>query len=47
MVNEYKPNGGWMNYYRKKKVVEHVKVVLTVAVLLAFYAVVGYIDRGM
>lgn len=47
MINEYRPNGGWMNYYRKKKIVEHIKVALTVAVLLAFYAVAGYIDRGM
>lgn len=36
-----------MNYYRRKKIVERVKDVIGVAVLLASYAIAGYIDWGM
>lgn len=47
MINEYGPKGGWMNYYRRKKIVERIKVAISVAVLLASYAIAGYMDGGM
>lgn len=49
--NEYIPAGGWIKFNKskafKRRLCRFVCVALACAVLLGFYALVGYVERGI
>lgn len=45
-INEYIPRGGWVKYRRRQELKERLKAGAACLVLLAAYAVCGYIERG-
>lgn len=44
--NEYIPKGGWIKHRRRQELKERLKAGAACLVLLAAYAVCGYIERG-
>lgn len=46
-VDEYVPKGGWLKRYRWKKFTETLKAWGAALFLLAAFAFVGYVERGM
>lgn len=36
-VNEYKPNGGWLKFYRRKRILEEAKFYGMLLLSLLFY----------
>lgn len=45
-VNEYIPRGGWIKYCRRQKLKERFKAWAAGLLIMAAYAVCGYIERG-
>lgn len=45
--NEYIPRGGWVKHRRRQRILDSLKAWAAGAVLVAAYAVCGYIERGM
>ena len=46
-VNEYIPKGGWVKYRKRKERKEKIYAWLAAIFLVACFAVVGYIERGI
>ena len=45
-INEYIPKGGWTKYRRRQELKERFKAAAVGILLVATYAVCGYIERG-
>ena len=45
--NEWMPKGGWVKYRKRQALKEKIEIVSAVLVLLFFYCVCGYIERGI
>lgn len=45
--NEYRPNGGWMKYRRRKEMLDKVRTSIYLAVVIVTYCIVGALEAGI
>ena len=45
--NEYRPNGGWVKYRRRKEMLDKARTSIYMAVVIAAYCIVGALEAGI
>lgn len=45
--NEYRPNGSWMKYRRRKEMLDKARTSIYLAVVIAAYCIVGALEAGI
>lgn len=45
--NEYRPNGGWVKYRRRKEMLEKARTFIYLTVVIVTYCIVGALEAGI
>lgn len=45
--DEYRPNGGWVKYRRRKEMLDKARTSICLAVVIAAYCIVGALEVGI